>query len=159
MPLIIIISVLVSMYMLLQLDLFNKAIGRIINPDAYGGNAIIGRMTGYTAYLDLPMINKIIGVGYGNVIPGKYFSSFAYTLYCNGIIGALLMLNIFFIAYKRGSRFQKVLCLVIFISTIGDTTFTAVSIVFYFSFILNNDKTKIQASTSFYAQKSVNIRS
>ncbi len=128
----------VSVPVLMKSEILAKPLERVFTDNKEGGgNAFLGRMGGYMYFLMLPNSYKLIGMGYGNVPKDVYFNSLSYTLYCNGILGCILLLYLFGDIVRRGKGFQKVFALVYFGLITGATTFTAANICFYFSFIYN----------------------
>lgn len=136
----IIVSGMLFIPYLLQNDFISKALSRVFTAStSSGGNAFLARIKGYDHFNRLPSIFKIIGMGYGNVPPRIYFNSAAYTLYCSGMIGGIILLYIFWDIFKKGIGFQKEFTIIYFILTMGTTAFKATSICFYLSFIYTAD--------------------
>lgn len=128
----------VSSPFLMQSELVSKPLERVFTDNKEGGgNAFMGRMGGYMYFGMLPNTFKLIGMGYGNVPKDVYFNSLSYTLYCNGILGCLLLVYLFGDIVIKGTGFQKVFGMIYFGLLAGATTFTATNICFYFSFIYN----------------------
>jgi hypothetical protein len=128
----------VSAPFLMKSEIIAKPLERIFTDNVEGGgNAFLGRMGGYLYFFMLPNIFKLIGMGYGNVPKDVYFNSLSYTLYCNGILGCMLLIYLFGDIIRRGTGFQKIFALVYIGLITGATTFTAANICFYFSFIYN----------------------
>lgn len=129
---------------LLQTEVVSKALLRVFSDNtAGGGNAVLSRVGGYAYFYMLPNIFKFIGMGYGNVPTGVYFNSASYTLYCSGILGAVIVLYILWSSFIKGKRFQRVFVIIFFILIMGANVFTAASICFYFSFIYANETNEI----------------
>ncbi len=128
-------------YFTMKTELVTMSLDRVFTSNIdFGGNAVLARMMGYEYFFNLPIIYKIIGVGFGNVPSDVYFSSLSYILYTIGFLGFLIILYIFIRAFYLGDIFQKVFLIVYFILIIGSNTFTATQVCFYFSFIYIDKK-------------------
>lgn len=118
-----------------QTRIVQMAINRLITDSGSLGIAVKGRLFTYNYYKELPILQKIIGMGYGNVPVGVYLNSAAYTLYCSGIIGLLLVMMMFLDAFVHTQYFQKYFCLIYALLILGSGSFTAIGIAYYFMFI------------------------
>ena len=118
-----------------QTEILSTSIDRVITNSGSLGAATEGRLFSYDYFNDLPMLQKIIGTGYGNVPAGVYLNSVAYTLYCNGIIGMLFVGMLFYDAFVHTRYYHKYLCIIYALLIFGSSTFTASGIAFYFMFI------------------------
>jgi hypothetical protein len=99
------------------------------------GPALSGRIFTYSYFNELPLLYKLIGVGFGNVPKGVYFNGISYILYTIGVIGLFIVMLLLLNAFIHTRNFQRCFCLIYFLLLIGSQTFTAVNIVFYFAFI------------------------
>lgn len=115
-----------------------KSLQRIVDGSASGGNAVIGRISTLSYYQNLPIINKVFGVGYGNPVPNVYLSSLTYTLYCTGVIGSIIVLLFFISLLKNYKKRNAVLYWMV--SLIFSSTFIATDIGFYLPFLAYNDE-------------------
>ena len=143
--LIIFISVIAMMSMiipvLMDTPVVAKNLDRIFDRQSFGlGYAGIARTQTYTYVYELKGIFKLIGMGYGNVPLDTYFPSLAYTLYCSGIVGGILLLCFFINMYLKTVYFQKAFVIVYAILIIGSTAFFAINICFYLPFLIYNNK-------------------
>ncbi len=120
-----------------QTEIVSTSINRIIT-DSGLGVASKGRLFSYYYFNELPLLQKIIGTGYGNVPAGVYLNSAAYILYCNGIIGMVIVGMLFYDAFRHARYFQRYLCIIYALLIMGSATFTASGIVFYFMFIYSD---------------------
>lgn len=118
----------------------NTAMNRLVTGSGSLGDAVTGRLFTYNYYSELPVLQKIIGMGYGNVPKGVYFNSIAYTLYCSGIIGLILIVLIFLDAFIYTRNFQRYFCIIYALLILGSASFTATSIAYYFMFIYSGYK-------------------
>ena len=128
----------IILFKLYNTDIVYKSIQRIIDGSASGGNAITSRTFSISYFKELPLMNKIIGVGYGNPVPNIYFNSLNYTLYCSGFVGLFIILMFFFKAYKVYNKKNFVVYWLV--SIMFTTTFIATNVGFYLPFLSSKDE-------------------
>lgn len=126
--------------LVMQSSIAQNTILRIINSDLSNVNTAGGaRFRGFTRYFALPMLNKIFGMGYGNINDSglsSWFSGASYMLYGCGIIGFIICIIIFLKIYKKlNNTTGKVLLLIWFILFFIDDSFMSHVSVLYFCII------------------------
>ena len=77
-------------------------------------NAVDARSGGYDIIKATPKSDLIFGYGFGNYDETIYYSSFAEIIFCTGFVGLFLVLLLYFKAFVKGIRFQKILELGLF---------------------------------------------
>lgn len=122
----------------IQSEIIKKILGRIFVKDLEAMSAVDARAGGYDMFNQLPVVRKIIGVGFGNLPDNIYFSSIADILFTLGIVGLIIIFCFYFKLFRKGEKFQKLLCVISFILMIGGGLFTATYLVFYLSFMMSN---------------------
>lgn len=124
----------------MQSSIAQNAIARIINSDLSNVNTAGGaRFRGFVRYFSLPMVNKIFGMGYGNINDSglsTWFSGASYILYGCGLIGFIVCIIMFLKIYKKlNNTTGKVLLLIWFILFFIDDSFMSHVSVLYFCII------------------------
>lgn len=126
--------------LVMKSSIAQNAILRIINSDLSNANTAGGaRFRGFVRYFALPLLNKIFGMGYGNIDDSglsTWFSGASYILYGCGIIGFIICIIIFSKMYKKlNNTTGKVLLLIWFILFFIDDSFMSHVSVLYFCII------------------------
>lgn len=134
----------------------NSQTGQFVMERIFGythqGNAIEGRIIPYLRIFNesYPIFLRLFGFGYANVDLTIFYSTWAYNIWCLGLIGTLLCLAIYRYYYKiNKSNFIRVALLVNIIMGVFTTTFNGITMLLWFSFIMNYDsqteaKTKVK---------------
>ena len=140
----IIIFFIIFSLILLNSSFTQNALYRISYIDLLNVNTAGGaRFRGFVQYSKLPLINKIFGVGYGNIADGAlntWYSGASYMLYGCGIIGFVICLFVFFTIFKKlNNPVGKVLLLIWFILFFVDDSFMSHLSVLYFCFIVSSN--------------------
>ncbi len=99
-------------------------------------SALGARMGGFLSYLDLPLINMLIGTGFGNVPVDVWLSSAAYWLYGSGIIVFIVYLYFLLKSFFKLDTIGRYILFIIFFLFFTDDSFYSYMIVLFFSFIL-----------------------
>ena len=134
--------------LVMKSSIAQNAILRIKNSDLSNVNTAGGaRFRGFASYFALPMLNKIFGMGYGNINDfglSTWFSGASYMLYGCGIIGFIICIIVFLKIYKKLNNITgKVLLLIWFILFFIDDSFMSHVSVLYFCIIgSSNNKLK-----------------
>ncbi|MBZ4647481.1 MAG: hypothetical protein JG777_2970 [Clostridia bacterium] len=136
----IVLIVITSFMLILSNDLgvLAKTLDRIFLADNSFGPAVISRVFTYQMYSDLPAINKIFGIGYGNIPNGVYLNSIAYTLVVNGILGLLIVFDVFINAFLNVTLRLRILVVTFFILTVISGSFSIVGVTIYFMLIIKS---------------------
>lgn len=128
-------TMIIAFVVLYKTSFVQSILERIFNKNVVGGNAVDARAIGFEYFNDQELFNKIFGNGYGNT-PDVFFSSMSFNLFCLGILGTIFVVYIYLKCFKKTSiPYIKVLIFILFIVSIGNTTFMSVSAAFFFSFI------------------------
>jgi hypothetical protein len=128
--------------LLIKSELIAATLIRLLTENTSGGgNAIKARLNGFEYLSQLTGLNKIFGMGFGNVPEGIYLSGYAYIIYCTGYLGLFIFISILIYTLVKIGRFQKILLLMYSIMLIGAQMFSATTICFYFAlFYINLNK-------------------
>lgn len=141
-----------------NLSIMQKSIYRVWDFEkGEPGPALSTRLFTYSYFNELPLLYKFIGVGFGNVPPGVYFNGISYILYTIGVIGLFIVMLFLLNAFIHTRNFQRCFCLIYFLLLIGSQTFTAVNIVFYFSFIYSGYQRYKNVFLVFKRKEPINI--
>ena len=104
---------------LLELDFVNNTINRSFDNDSLSSNGAFGaRMNGLFSFVELPMIYKIIGMGFG-AVPKVWVSSFGYWLYGTGVFVTVLYLAFMIknsISLSKSNKWVFVVFCLLFVS-------------------------------------------
>lgn len=131
----------ILIYYILKLPIVKATLERTFEGDITNRHtALGGRLGGFLVYLKLPLINKLIGTGFGNVPEEVWLSSAAYWLYGSGIIVFLIYVYFLFQAFFQLDRKGKYILFTIAFLFITDDSFYSYMIVLYFSLILFKSK-------------------
>lgn len=96
----------------LLLEPFRFAVDRLL----FGEKALEARIGAYQYVLDMPFEFSIVGFGYGVVPVEDYMAGAAYVLYGCGIIGFLLVANMFWSFFINArSKAARVICIIFFV--------------------------------------------
>lgn len=127
---------------LLNISIVNKSIQRGIDGSETGGNAFLGRVSSLEFYNELNGIYKIIGMGYGNPVDGKFMNSLSYVMYCCGVVGIILLVYLFYslLKFKSCNKGKNAFIIIWICSLFFSTTFVATKICFYIVFLLMNNR-------------------
>lgn len=127
----------IILIVILRLPFVQQTVSRALNIDVSNltnkNTAFGARLGGYSAYLDLPFLHKLIGMGFGVVPKGRWLSSAAYWLYGSGCVVFVLYVvyGIMCLVSARGvSRMILLLFLILFFS---DDSFYSYICVLYIS--------------------------
>ena len=133
---------------------FNSATGTFILERILGnkhqGNAIEGRSLPYLNLINgnIPFGVKLFGYGYGNVNLGIFYSSWAFNIWCLGIIGTIYCMVIYLFYFKRSrSRFSKICLFLNIVMGVFTTSFMGNYMLLCFSFVLNDYQYKIYSNS------------
>lgn len=130
----------IIMLLIIKSSIFQSAFYRIVNSDLSNINTAGGaRFRGFVSYFSLPTLNKILGMGYGNITNSDlsaWFSGASYLLYGCGIIGFIVCIIMFLKINKKLNNITgKVLLLIWFILFFVDDSFMSHVSVLYFCII------------------------
>jgi len=146
------------LWFIFNLSIMQKSIYRVWDFEkGEPGPALSTRLFTYSYFNELPLLYKFIGVGFGNVPPGVYFNGISYILYTIGVIGLFIVMLFLLNAFIHTRNFQRCFCLIYFLLLIGSQTFTAVNIVFYFSFIYSGYQRYKNVFLVFKRKEPINI--
>lgn len=129
--LIVAIVFIIAAFVILSNERVAYTLERIFISENGGSNAIDARYEGYEAFARLPMLFKIIGMGYGNYSEKIYYSSFADILFCTGILGCTLVLILYGVCFAKGTTYQKMIVIATLILMFGGGVYTAALLCFY----------------------------
>jgi len=142
------IYILTFLFFIISIVLFiNSKIGQDIITRTFSTttnsiNAIEARWEGYYFYEKLNKFNKIFGVGYAN-LPDVFFGSWAFNLSSIGVIGCLIILNIYFLSFKKANHKSiKVIVLLNLMISLFVMSFSTKSLFFFFIIILSDATNK-----------------
>jgi hypothetical protein len=134
---------------ILQNDTIQRSIDRLWGgPTASSTSRIFD---GFNIYGELPILYKVIGVGFGNeaflinnqlISSGSqgvlsYMNSLAYILVNLGIIGFLLLIGIFIFMFIKARGFQRICLFILVILSAVGTIFVSSTIILYISIIMS----------------------
>lgn len=90
----------------------------------FGGNAVAARIGfGYGKWMELPIMYKLIGTGFGNLATGGYMNGMECMLNATGIIGCLFFLFMLYKTGRKAARWQRMLLLTYFVLLLGSSLF------------------------------------
>ena len=115
-------------------SLINYIIERIFTTSEM--SAIDARTTGYYIWDSLTAFHKVFGTGFGNYDETIYYTSIADILFCNGIVGLLLVFVFYMQCYHYGSTYQKGLVYLSFVLMIGGGIYSATYLCFYLPLLM-----------------------
>ena len=122
---------------ILQLPIIQSVLDRSFSGSITDSNSAIGaRLSGFASYFDLPLINKLIGTGFGNVPNGVWMSSAAYWLYGSGFFVFAIYLYFLLRSFFRIDVAGKYILFVVGFLFFTDDSFYSYMIVLYFSLVL-----------------------
>ncbi len=121
----------------LQTDMVQEALVRIDFSDLEGSDSFSGRFLQYEVFNSLSSVQRIFGVGIGNLMGAENINNaFAYLLTGSGILG-ILLLAFCYVNFFRSTRkyVVRVLLLCTIIMSFGSNALLSVNLVYYFSFV------------------------
>lgn len=136
-------------------EIIEENVARMINgitKSASISSAGLRLLRGWEIYYKLPFLNKIIGVGFGQVANfllgnnisiyfgggysyGEYMNTISYVLNCSGIVGAIGYLTYLRILYSNSCLWVRQLIIIIFIIGFGGSFLVTPTWVFFMIFI------------------------
>lgn len=123
--------------LILRIPFVNQAVMRILTADITNENTALGaRLGGIKYYLELPLVYKLIGMGFGVIPDEGWISSAVYWLYGSGIIVFTLYLVYGCIALKRTKGAARMILLIFLILFFSDDSFYSYTCVLYISISL-----------------------
>jgi hypothetical protein len=124
----------------LNTSIGQSSIGRFMLQDGTLGPSVNGRFKSgaQELFLELPLLYKIIGCGFGDRTTEVYFPSLYAILYGDGYIGLFLVAVILVWYFMNGNLFQKKCCITYAALMTGTGVFNFGSILIYFLFICSN---------------------
>ncbi len=131
----IILLVLAITFIIVNFDVY-KIVERVITTDEYSG--IDARKGGYDIMKETSIYKLILGFGYGNYDQTIYYSSLAEIITCTGIVGLILVINMYLRIYLKGIKFQKVLVIVSFLLMAGGGVYTTCYLCQYLPLLFYN---------------------
>ena len=138
-----IIAVLVSpliIYLVLNSSIVSFTIERALSGDINSTTSAAGaRLASYSYYSKLPLLFKIIGVGFGSGVVGVedvWFSGFARFLYGSGILITLIFLFFSIYSVFKSKHASKMILLCFLILFFTDDSFCSYVCVLYYSLTL-----------------------
>lgn len=121
-------------FVLFSMPFVQSTLLRALSGDFNNANTAIGaRLGAYSSYLDLSPLNKIIGMGFGNVPIGEWLSSAIYWLYGAGIIAFCIYLMFMIVSICRLEGFQKYTVIIFFLLFFTDDCFYSFMLVIFMS--------------------------
>lgn len=132
---------------LLQIEFISDTIRRTFTGSLADKNTAIGaRLGGVLEYIKLPLGYKIIGMGFGSIIDGVWFSSYIYFLYGAGVIVFVLYAVYLLMVYKSTSGLKRVIFILFAILFITDDSFYSYMCIIFISLAFlkrkSNDNTE-----------------
>ncbi len=129
---------------LLQIPLISSTIERTLSGNFFDNTSATGaRLGGFVSYFNLPIINKLIGTGFGNIPEKVWMSSAAYWLYGSGAFVFLIYVYFLVRSFFQLDGKGKCILFVIAFLFITDDSFYSYMIVLYFSLILFKPKRSV----------------
>lgn len=114
-----------------------KIVSRLFSSSANTYSATDARTEVYKKIFEGSMFSILFGRGYGNVLDNYFFSSWAFNLWCLGIVGTIIIIIIYLQCFKKGKNIKTRLIVVVnAILCIGTTLFMGKNMLFHFTFIL-----------------------
>lgn len=118
------------------IDAFRFAVDRLL----YSEGALSARTGTYKYILDMPGPFWFMGYGYGVVPNGEYMAGAAYVWYGCGVLGFLLVINMFLSFFKNAnSRVSRVLCMIFFAAFFATSLFYNYMLFWYVALIISTD--------------------
>ena len=111
------------------------SLNRLSSEHSY--SAVDARIGGYYAFLNLGIVQKIFGTGFGNYIQMVYYSSIADILFCTGIIGLIIVVGVYINAFVKGFAYQRAIIVSSLVLMLGGGIYTASLLCLYWSLMLN----------------------
>lgn len=130
---ILIVGVLAVLY-LLNTDYVRFVLARIFTENReYGGNAVVARWgKGIDFWLELPVIYKVIGTGFGNMNPSGYVNGFGCMLNGTGLVGTFAFYVMVYATIRKCEfRWKKLLLLSYVVLLFGSSIFYVNDFVIY----------------------------
>lgn len=127
----------IMILIVLQLPVVQSTLDRSFSGSITDGSSAMGaRLGGFLSYFNLPLINKLIGTGFGNVPEGVWLSSAAYWLYGSGFFVFAIYLYFLLRSFFRVDLAGKYILFVVIFLFFTDDSFYSYMIVLYFSLVL-----------------------
>lgn len=126
----IIVVIGITLYLLSKTTMFQSALARLL----HNSNVVIGRSgVGYEIWLSMSFINKLLGVGFGNVPSGQFINGVEYLLITQGVLGCLLWFVASLIMFIKGELRQRIVVICFISLAFGVQVFNVSTIMFYFT--------------------------
>lgn len=140
----------------LRLDMIQKSLDRLWGGPMASSSLRIFR--GFAVYTQFPILEKIVGVGYGNAgtyildnsiytpydFPGmpEYMNSVAYILTGTGVLGLIILLWAYIWMFKRTKGFNRILALLFIILSFQGGILISPIMIFYLSLVFSAKQLK-----------------
>ena len=141
-------SLLILTVIIIKTPWISNAIIRVFDKRYVGGNAIAGRGMGYYEITQMPLLNLILGYGYGNV-GANYYPSLVYNFLSMGLIGLVLTFHIFFYTYHKCTKKVIKFAFIIYVLLcFYGEIFMSLYLLFFMSFFMNQITNKTHEESS-----------